>query len=576
MAINIVMPKLGLTMNEGKITKWFKQEGDTVKKGDSLFEVETDKLTNTIDAKEEGILAKIIVEGGETAPVTTPVAILAAEGESISSTGENEKPSEQEDTAVTPAKDTSVSSRKKIVVIGGGPGGYVAAIRAAQLGAQVTLVEKASMGGTCLNVGCIPTKVLLHTAEVYQEVINGEDLGIKLEGNIKVDWNRLQQRKSDVISRLTGGVSGLLAVNGVEVISGTASFADKNNVNVTKEDGSTVTISGDNFIIATGSQPFLPPIKGVELDGVLDSTGALNLEKLPEDIIIVGGGVIGTEFATLFNSLGVKVTVVEMLPYILPPIDRQVSTAVQQNLVSSGIDILTSTKVISIEKELEKLTVTILVNGEEKILKAENVLMSVGRRSFTAGLNVEAADIRLNRGAIYVDDRMKTSVENIYAIGDVTGKNMLAHVASDQGIVAVENIMGIDVKMKYNAIPACVYTKPEIASVGMTEEEVKEKGIDYEVGIFPLVNNGKTLITKEVENTMIKIITDKKYDEIVGVHIYGPRATDLIAEGALALRLEATVDELITTVHAHPTIGEAIKEAALAVKNIAIHAVNRK
>lgn len=576
MAINILMPKLGLTMNEGRITKWFKQEGDTVKKGDSLFEVETDKLTNTIDAKEEGILAKIIVEGGETAPVTTPVAILAGEGESISSIGENEKSSEQEDIAVTPTKDTSVSSKKKIVVIGGGPGGYVAAIRAAQLGAQVTLVEKASMGGTCLNVGCIPTKVLLHTAEVYQEVINGEDLGIKLEGNIKVDWNRLQQRKSDVISRLTGGVSGLLAVNGVEVISGTASFADKNNVNVTKEDGSTVTISGDNFIIATGSQPFLPPIKGVELDGVLDSTGALNLEKLPEDIIIVGGGVIGTEFATLFNSLGVKVTVVEMLPYILPPIDRQVSTAVQQNLVSSGIDILTSTKVISIEKELEKLTVTILVNGEEKILKAENVLMSVGRRSFTAGLNVEAADIRLNRGAIYVDDRMKTSVENIYAIGDVTGKNMLAHVASDQGIVAVENIMGIDVKMKYNAIPACVYTKPEIASVGMTEEEVKEKGIDYEVGIFPLVNNGKTLITKEVENTMIKIITDKKYDEIVGVHIYGPRATDLIAEGALALRLEATVDELITTVHAHPTIGEAIKEAALAVKNIAIHAVNRK
>lgn len=574
MAINIVMPKLGLTMSEGTITKWHKNVGDMVKKGDPLFEVETDKITNTIEAKEEGILAKILVGNGGTAPVTSPIAILAAEGEDISSMVEEES-LEKEIPVVALQPDNNENNKKKVVVIGGGPGGYVAAIRAAQLGAQVTLVDKGSLGGTCLNVGCIPTKVLLHTAEIYQEVLNGEDLGIQIEGNVRVDWTSLQHRKENIISHLVGGVTGLLAANGVEVVIGTASFIDRHQIKVTKEDGSSITINGDDFIIASGSEPFIPPIPGVELEGVLDSTGALNLEKLPEDIIIVGGGVIGTEFATLFHSFGVKVTVVEMLPYILPPIDRQVAAVVQENMIGTGIDIFTSAKVTAIEKDGEKLKVSVLLDEEEKIVKVDNVLMSVGRRGVIKGLNTEAIGLRLDRDAIYVDDRMKTNIEGIYAIGDVTGKNMLAHVASDQGIIAAENIMGIDSTMKYNAIPACVYTKPEIASVGMTEEEAKKRDIDYEVGIFPLVNNGKTLIMKEVENTMIKIITDKKYDEIIGVHIYGPRATDLIAEGTLALRLEATVDELITTVHAHPTVGEAMKEAALAVKNIAIHAVNR-
>ncbi|MBU5678196.1 dihydrolipoyl dehydrogenase [Alkaliphilus sp. MSJ-5] len=575
MAINIVMPKLGLTMSEGTIIKWHKNEGDMVKKGDSLFDVETDKITNTIEAKEEGILAKILIGNGKSAPVTAPVAILADEGEDISSFVKEEKPLEKETKATVHQPETNEDDKKNVVVIGGGPGGYVAAIRAAQLGAQVTLVDKGSLGGTCLNVGCIPTKVLLHTAEIYQEVLHGKDIGIQIEGNVKVDWASLQQRKENIISHLVGGVTGLLAANGVEVVIGTASFIDRHQIKVIKEDGSSVPINGDDFIIASGSEPFIPPIPGVELEGVLDSTAALNLDELPEDIIIVGGGVIGTEFATLFNSFGVKVTVVEMLPYILPPIDREVAAAVQENMIGTGIDIFTSAKVTTIEKDGQKLKVSISLDREDKVVKADKVLMSVGRRGVTRGLNLEAVNIRLDRGTIYVDNSMRTNIEGIYAIGDVTGKNMLAHVASDQGIVAAENIMGIDSAMKYNAIPACVYTKPEIASVGMTEEEAKKKGINYEVGIFPLVNNGKTLIMKEVENTMIKIITDKKYDEIIGVHIYGPRATDLIAEGTLALRLEATVDELITTVHAHPTVGEAMKEAALAVKNIAIHAVNK-
>jgi len=263
-----------------------------------------------------------------------------------------------------------------------------------------------------------------------------------------------------------------------------------------------------------------------------------------------------------------------MLPYILPPIDRFVSEAVKENFIKDGIDVFTSAKVTSIEKERDKLLVKVLIDNEEKTIKAEKVLMAVGRRAVTNGLNLEKIGVRLDRGLIWVDERMRTNIENIYAIGDVTGKNMLAHVASDQGIVAAENIMGLDSKMKYNAIPSCVFTKPEIASVGLTEEQAKSQGIEYEVGIFPLANNGKTLITKEIENTMVKIITNKKYDEIIGVHIYGPRASDLITEGTLAIRLEATLDELFTTVHAHPTIGEAIKEAALSVKKIAIHSAN--
>lgn len=573
MAIELVMPKLGLTMTEGVISKWHKNEGDVVKENEPLFDVETDKLTNTIEAKADGILAKIIVGNGGSASVKEIIGILAKEGEDISSYSielngpkslvENDEPKNNH------------SDKKKLIVIGGGIGGYVSAIRAAQLGAQVTLVEKGEIGGTCLNVGCIPTKVLLHTVDIYQEVINGQDIGIQIDGQVKVDWSSLQKRKNQVVSHLTGGVSGLLAANGIEVINGVASFEDKKQIKVIKPDGDFIKIKSDNFIIATGSKAFIPPISGVELDDVIDSTEALSLEKLPNEIVIVGAGVIGTEFATLFNSLGVKVTIIEMLPHILPPIDREVSTVVKDIMISKGIDILTSAKVTAIKKVENKLGVHISQGEKENIIKADKVLMSVGRHSVTKGLNLDAIGVKLDRGAIYVDNTMRTNVDGIYAIGDVTAKNMLAHVASEQGIVAAENIMGLNTIMKYNAIPACVYIKPEIASVGMTEEEANKQGIDYEKGIFPLINNGKSLISKEVENTFIKIITNKKYDEIIGVHIYGPSATDLITEGTLALRLEATLDEIISTVHAHPTVGEAMKEAALTVKNMAIHAVNK-
>ncbi len=460
----------------------------------------------------------------------------------------------------------------KLVIVGGGPGGYVAAIRAAQLGAEVTLIEKEKIGGTCLNAGCIPTKVLAHTSDLLEEIKEAKKIGIDIEGSVKVNWNKLQNRKKYVIKRLVSGVSGLLTANKVKVINGTGKIQAGNVVLVTKEDGTTEEIKYDKLVIASGSRTFIPAIEGKDLAGVIDSTGALNLEKVPSSLIVIGGGVIGIELANIFNSMGCKVTVIEMMQHILPPIDIEISEMLKNKLIKDGIEIYTNHKVTKIEERPEGLEVNF--SGEKDlVLNAEKVLIAVGRTANIKDLNLEAVGIKTERNCIIVNDKMETNIKNIYAIGDCTGKNMLAHVASDQGIVAVENIMGKNRSMDYKTVPSCVYTKPELASVGLTEEQVKEKGIDYKVGKFPLMANGKSLIMNETTG-IIKVISDKKYDEILGVHILGPRATDLIAEAALALRLEATTEEIITTVHAHPTVGEAMKEAVLAVNKEAIHMIN--
>lgn len=462
----------------------------------------------------------------------------------------------------------------KLVVIGGGPGGYVAAIRGAQLGAEVTLIEKEKLGGTCLNIGCIPTKVLLHSSELLNEIKEARTLGIEVNNEVKINWTQLQNRKNTVVNTLVSGVSSLLEHNKVKVINGTAAFEGKSSIKVTKDQGESENIQFDNVIISSGSVPFIPPIEGRELEGVINSTGALSLDSIPRSMVIIGGGVIGIEFANIFNSLGCKVTVIEMLPYILPPVDREISEILKEKLKKDGIDIYNNCKVTKIENNNENLNVSFEEDNDKLNIEAQKVLIAVGRRANISNLNLESTGVYIEKGCIWVNDNMETNIKGIYAIGDCTGKNMLAHVASDQGIIAVENIMGKNKKMDYKTVPACVYTKPELASVGLTEEQAKQKGVDYKVGKFPLIYNGKSLIMNDTEG-FIKIIVDKKYKEILGVHILGPRATDLITEAALALRLEATLEEIITTVHAHPTIGEAMKEAALAVNKEAIHMVNK-
>jgi dihydrolipoamide dehydrogenase len=460
----------------------------------------------------------------------------------------------------------------KIIVIGGGPGGYVAAIRAAQLGGAVTLVEQANLGGTCLNVGCIPTKALLHTAEVYRTAKDGADCGVISE--VKLDFAKAQKHKGAIVQKLVGGVKGLLAANQVTVVSGTASFQDTTHLQLVNEQGETSVLAGDKIIIASGSVPMTPPIPGVESPQCLDSTDALNLKTIPQSLLIIGGGVIGVELATVYSTLGCQVTIVEMLPAILPMIDVEVTQLLAATLQRQGVAIHTSARVQNIGNSGKEAKVQVqLADGQEIDLIAEKVLVCVGRKVNTAGLNLSAAGIKADKGKIVVDDRMRTNVKGIYAIGDCTGGSMLAHVASAQGEIAAENALGHERTFDLKTCPSCVYTNPEIAAVGLTEKQTSEQGLEYTVGRFPLAANGKSLIMGG--QGLIKLIAGKQYGEILGVQMIGPRATDLIAECALAIGMEATLDEFVATIHAHPTVSEAVREAALAAKGRAIHIPNR-
>jgi dihydrolipoamide dehydrogenase len=457
----------------------------------------------------------------------------------------------------------------KLLILGGGPGGYVAAIKAAHLGALVTLIDKKYIGGTCLNVGCIPTKVLLNTTDLYHTIKNdGKNIGI-LSEKLSVDWEKLMRRKTNISNSLVKGVEGVLASNGVEIIMGEGKFTSKTQVEVLKEDGTKDMVDFDKAIIATGSEPVIPPIPGIQGENILTSSEILSLEKLPESLCIVGGGVIGCEFASLFSRLGVEVTIVEMLPGIVRNMDQEVVQHLDFELRNEGVEILTNSKVEKFNSREDFVEITAVTPEGEKIIKADKVLLSIGRKSVVDNIGLENIGIEYDR-TIKINKKFQTNIQNIYAIGDCTGGAMLAHTASAQGIAAVENIIKNKSKMDFKTVPYCIYTKPEVASVGMTEEQVKEKGINYSVGKFPLMSNAKALILGET-NGLVKFIVDNSTDEILGLHMAGPKATELIVEGALALRLEATIDEILTTIHAHPTVGEALQEAAHGVHGYPIH-----
>ncbi|MEW9124224.1 MAG: dihydrolipoyl dehydrogenase [Thermotaleaceae bacterium] len=458
----------------------------------------------------------------------------------------------------------------RVLVIGGGPGGYVAAIRAAQLGADVTLVEKKYIGGTCLNVGCIPTKVLLHTSELYSMLQKeSESLGIKVK-NLDIDWTKVQIRKKAVVNQLVEGVKMLLQSNKIKVVMGEARFMNTNQICVREDDGREIRIDFDYAIVATGSKPFIVPIPGVELEGVITSDEALSLDEVPKSMLIIGGGVIGSEFASVYNSMGTKVTIIEALPHIVANMDPEITGYLVEELKHTGVDIYTDTKVERIEKTKNGLRVNTLSKEGNKSFEVEKVLLSVGRKPVTQGLRLEKIGVKLEGESIVTNKKFQTNVSNIYAIGDCRGKIMLAHVASAEGIVAIETMIGVPSKIDFRTIPYAVYTKPELAAVGMTEEQAKQQGYQVKTGKFPLFANGKSLIMGETKG-IVKYVVDGKTDEVLGLHMAGPRATELIVEGALALRLEATIDEIITTIHAHPTVGESLHEACHAVHNNAIH-----
>ena len=579
MATEVLMPKMGLTMTEGTIEEWKFKEGDTVKKGDILFSVATDKLTNDVECDTDGVLLKILLPEGETGPCKSVIAYIGEAGEAVpgaapAAAAPAAAPATAPAAAAAPA--AAPAGKKTVIVIGGGPGGYVVAIRAAQLGAEVTVVEKQHLGGTCLNVGCIPTKCLLHSAELVEDIKNqGKEIGVEVEG-VKVNFPQVIAHKNAISKQLTSGVAGLLKLNKVKKVDGEAAFVGEKRIRVTKPDGSTEEMTADAIIVATGSVNAVPPIPGIrENPNCIDSTGALSLEKLPESMVVIGGGVIGLELACAYAAFGTRITVVEAMDHMLPMLDGDLTAVGVAHMKKMGIAFALECPVQAVETSpVGAKVVCTTKSGDTVTFEAEKVLVAIGRKANTASLDLEAGGIRNDRGRILVNDRMQTNVPGVYAIGDcVFGKAQLAHTASAMGEVAAENIMGHDSTYDESTNPTCVYMEPEAASVGLTEEQCKAKGLDYKVGKFPMSANGKALIINGGEG-LVKIISDAKYGEVLGMHIIGPRATDLISEGALAIRLEATVDELISTIHSHPTVTETIREAALNAMGRAIHTKN--
>lgn len=562
MATNVIMPKLGMTMTEGTIIKWHKKVGDAIEEGMPLFDVETDKLTNTVNANVSGTLLKISVPEDGTADCLAVVAVIGSEGEKLEA--------EPAPAAAAEPAAPQTESGNDLIVIGGGPGGYVAAIRGAQLGMKVTLIEADAVGGTCLNRGCMPTKALLHSAEVYELATHSAGIGI-VANDVSVDWNAVQNARAGVTKKLTDGVKALIKANKITLISGKASFADPKTVSV----GCRILTAG-KIIIASGSAPIVPPIKGIsECGAVIDSTACLQLDHVPESLLVIGGGVIGLELGSVYARFGSKVTVVEMSPKLLPLMDSELTAMVRRQLETKGMEILTESKVVSVESCGAGGRVHIECPNGERTVEAEKILLCVGRKPNIEGLGLEKAGVKTERGYIQVNDRMETSVPGIYAVGDCNGKLMLAHAAMAMGETAAENAAGGSKTFIAAYSPSCAYIGPELAGVGYTEEQLKEKGVDYKVGRFVTAANGRSLVSGHVDG-MVKIIAGEKYGEILGVHIMAPSATELIEEAALAIRLEATVDELVDTIHCHPTVSEALREAALAVDGRAIHMPNKK
>ncbi|MBE1304580.1 dihydrolipoyl dehydrogenase [Clostridium botulinum] len=461
---------------------------------------------------------------------------------------------------------------KDIIVIGGGPGGYVAAIRAAHLGADVAVVEMDSFGGTCLNRGCIPTKTLYRTAEIINILKHIEDFGIDAE-NYNVNIEKVQERKNNVIKELVGGVEKLLKGNGVEIIRGKAFLKDKNTVLVETKNGQ-VTLEGKNIIIATGSNAEMLAIKGIGNKNIIVSDDILEFDRIPKDLVVSGGGVVGMEFANIFKAMGSEVTVIVARDSILYEIDREISKRYKVIAKKSGINILTSTKILEFAGDDNNVTIKCESKKGEFELNSDMVLMAKGRRGNFTGMNLEELGIEHDKKKIIVDDNYKTNIDGIYAIGDVNGICLLAHAASHQGIEVVEHIMG-NKECHKSVIPNCIFTFPEIATVGMTEEEIKAKGIEYIKNKFLFGANGKALALGEGEG-VVKVICEKESKKILGVHIMGPHASDLIHEGVLAIEKGMTVNDFKEVVHAHPTLGEAFYEAMMGLNKEAIHSINKK
>jgi dihydrolipoamide dehydrogenase len=459
-----------------------------------------------------------------------------------------------------------------VVIIGSGPGGYVAAVRAAQVGLKTAIIEKdKNLGGTCLLRGCIPTKALLHTADLFEEFKNAKQIGIVSSG-VELDFVQAQKHKNKVVLKLAKGVEFLMKKNKIEMFKGTGHIEGKGKITVTAADGTTQTVQTKNIMIATGS--VVKPLPHVPFDGthIISSDDILELQEVPKSLIVLGAGAVGVEFASMYARFGSDVTIMELLPRLLPIEDEEISAELGKSFKRQGIKTFTGANFQTASVENGQVKVIAKIGDQEREFFAEKLLIAVGRKAFTEGLGLENLNVEMDpRGYIKVDAYMRTSEPNVYAIGDCIPTPWLAHVASSEGIIAAETIAGKQPRpLNYDHVPNCTYCAPEVGSVGLTEAKAKERGYDVKVGKFPITVIAKAQIVGAKEG-LVKVVADAKYDELLGVHIIGPHATDLIAEACVALQMESTVEELIQTMHAHPTIAESVKEAAEDVHGLMIH-----
>jgi dihydrolipoamide dehydrogenase len=466
-----------------------------------------------------------------------------------------------------------MSESYDVIVIGAGPGGYVAAARAGSLGLKTAIVEKDKLlGGTCLHRGCIPTKALLHAADLVGEIKDGAKMGIVAEG-VRVEWEKVQKHKAQIVKANAGGVAHLMKGRKVDVFHGFGRLEGPKKVVVAHDDGKMTTLDANNVLLAVGSKPRELPFAKFDGKVVMSSDHILNVEKIPGSLTVIGGGVIGIEFASLFARLGTKVTVLEMLPRILMPADKEASKLLDRELGRQGCDIKCGVKVTTVDNKGDSATTTFEdADGKQHTVDSEIVLVAVGRPPLTDGIGLESTRVALGRGGfIDVDGFLQTGQDGVYAIGDCINTPWLAHVASAEGVIAVEHMAGVETApLNYDHTPSCVYSEPPVAWAGLTEDEARERGYDVKIGKFDFMKNAKAAILGK-KRGFVKFVTDAKYGEILGVHIVGPQATDLLAEPAYAMALETTIHEVAKTVHAHPTLYEAIWEAASVAAGRAIH-----
>lgn len=583
MATEIIMPKAGIDMTEGQIIKWNKKEGDKVETGEILLEIMTDKTSMELEAEDSGYLIKIIKGDGETVPVTEVIGYIGAEGEVVPEgiskdaveTSENvsdKKEKEPIKEREIEERNTAVKSEKgedefDVVVIGGGPAGYVAAIRAAQVGGKIAVVEKSELGGTCLNRGCIPTKTFLKNAEIIEGIEMSSKRGIILENEkFTVDMPKVVSLKNEIVKTLTNGVQGLLKSNSIKIFKGVGKINKDKDVVINGEK----VLRTNKIILAGGSKVGSVNIPGIESKRVLTSDDILDLKELPKSLAVIGGGVVGVELGQAYLSFGSEVTVIEMMDRIVPGVDREASETLRKALEKKGMKILTSSKIKEIIDEGDKLRIKL---EDKEDVVAEKALLSIGRVPDLEA--VGELDLEMERGKIKVDKYMETSVKGVYAPGDINGIKMLAHAAFRMGEVAAENaILGNHREIKLETTPSAIYTIPEVGMVGLTEEEAKEK-YDINIGKFAFVGNGRALASGDTTG-FVKVIADKKYGEILGVHIVGQSAAEIINEASSLMAMEITVDEVIKTIHGHPTFSEALFEACADVLGEAIHLPKKK